>query len=102
MWQTEELALAVEEGEVAAPGVDADALKSNALGLHLAQGAQDLVIQVWQVPEDVAVEGQLWGLKAGELAQVNALAVEGGQDGAAAGGTEVNGEKVHGELRVES
>ena len=93
--QAEELSVLAEEGKVASPGVDTYALELDVFGSDLTQGTQDLVVEVWEVPEDVPAEGQLWVLKPGELAHVYALSIEGGKDGASAGGTEVNGKIVH-------
>jgi len=93
--QAEELPVLSEEGKVASPGVDTYALELDVFGSDLPECSEYFVVEVWEVPEDVAAQGQLGVLKTGELAHVNALSIVGGKDGASAGGTEVNGKEVH-------
>lgn len=96
--QSEELAVLAEEGEVTAPCVDADTLQGDAFCLHLPQSPQDFVVEVRQVPEDVAAQGQLRILETSELTHRDARSVESGQHSAAAGGAEIYGEIVSGHI----
>jgi hypothetical protein len=94
IWEAKELSVSTKEGEVTTPSVDANTLQGDVFGFHLPQGAQHLIIQVREIPEDMSSKGQLRILETGELAHLHALTIEGGEDGATAGGTKVYGKIV--------
>ena len=89
-----ELAVGAEEGEVAAPGVDADTLDGDALCGELSQGLEDFVEELGEVPIEVAGEGNLRIAETGVFAHDDLAGLHGRENRASAGGAEVDGKKV--------
>ena len=94
--EAQQLAVLAEEGEVAAPGVDADGLDRNLLLHGLAEGGEDFIVQGGKVPEKMSRDRDHRILETGEFAHLDLLSVIGGDDGASAGGAEVDCEVVSG------
>lgn len=89
----EQLAVAVEQAEVDAPGVDADARHFIAeLAGGESQAGEDVVPQFERPPVEAAVDVNRAVGKAVDFCQFERLAVEEAGEDTAAGGAEVDGE----------
>ena len=86
----DELALLAEEGKVAPPGVYADALQAYLRLCGLAQGLDDFIIQIGEVPIDVACHGDLGILETCPHLHIDLFSVIRGQYGTSARGPQVN------------
>ena len=86
--------VATDTHEVNAPRVDADALDSHAALGHLAQPADNLVVEREQVPIDVAARfNQVIG-KTRQFLYLNSSVADAPQYCTTAGGTKVGGKKI--------
>ncbi len=93
-WTSEQGTVAAKEGEVAAPGVDADALDADAaLGGHL-QSLDNLVVEGIEVPVEVSSHGNERVVEPGELLHAHMPVIERPDNRAPRRGAEVYGEIV--------
>ena len=90
--QPEEGAVAVEQPEVDAPGIDADALDSGSPAGGDRQRVEDLAEEARRVPVETVREGNRLVGEAMDLVEGDPLAVEAGEEGAARLGAEVDRE----------
>ena len=87
----EQRAVVAEEREVAAPGVDADALNVDAALCGELQSAYDFVVECVEIPIEMSAQGDERVVEASELLKVDAPFIERADDGTAGCGSKING-----------
>ena len=90
-WRIDKLVFLVQEGEVNAPGVDADAVGRLRTGLHgLCHALLDIIEQRLDVPPVMTVDKTEVVIKALDLFQVQFVVLDAAAYHASASGAEIN------------